>query len=48
MKLTKVDGWRVYGDPRISDKKYSDFKKAKEYIKELLVNNSPSNILAFV
>jgi hypothetical protein len=48
LKLTKVDGWRIYGDPRISDKKHNDFKKAKEYVKELLVSNSPSNILALV
>lgn len=45
LKLTKVNGWRVYGDPRLSDQKHSDFNKAKEYIKELLVHNSPSNIL---
>ncbi|OGO78102.1 MAG: hypothetical protein A2Y23_12170 [Clostridiales bacterium GWB2_37_7] len=48
LKLTKVNGWRVYGDPRISDKKYNDFMEAKESIKKMLVHNSPNNILAVV
>jgi hypothetical protein len=48
LKLTKVNGWRVYGDPRISDKKYNDFMEAKEAIKKMLVYNSPNNILAVV
>jgi hypothetical protein len=48
LKLTKVNGWRVYGDPRISDKKYNAFMEAKESIKEMLVYNSPNNILAVV
>ena len=48
LKLTKVNGWRVYGDPRISDKKYSDFMEAKESVKKMLIHNSPNNILAVV
>jgi hypothetical protein len=48
LKLTKVNGWRVYGDPRISDEKHNDFRKAKEYVNGLLLHNSPSNILALV
>jgi hypothetical protein len=48
LKLTKVNGWRVYGDPRISDKRYNDFMEAKESIKNMLIHNSPNNILAIV
>jgi hypothetical protein len=48
LKLTKVNGWRIYGDPRISDKRYNDFMEAKEAIKKMLAYSSPSNILAVV
>lgn len=48
LKLTKVKGWRVYGDPRLSDQKYNDFMEAKESVKQLLTHSSPSRILAIV
>jgi len=48
LKLTKVNGWRVYGDPRLSDLRFSEFMKAKETVKELLAYSSPDNILTAV
>lgn len=48
LKLTKVKGWRVYGDPTLSDKKHRDFMEAKETIKKMLLNNSPIHILEAV
>lgn len=48
LKLTKVKGWRVYGDPRLSDRKYNNFMEAKESIKRMLTQYSPDNILEVV
>jgi hypothetical protein len=48
LKLTKVNGWRVYGDPRLSDIRYNDFLKAKEKIREMLNYKSPNYILRAV
>ena len=45
LKLTKVKGWRVYGDPKLPDRKYEDFMQARAYIKEMLSSHSPSRIL---
>lgn len=45
LKLTKINGWRVYGDSRISDMKHNEFIKAKEKIRQLLFVNSFKNIL---
>lgn len=45
LKLTKVNGWRVYGDPRISDKKFNEFTKAKFKIKDMLKYLAPNKVL---
>ncbi len=45
LKLTKINGWRVYGDSLLSDIKYNQFKNAKENIKVLLSYSSVSEIL---
>lgn len=45
LKLTKINGWRVYGDSLLSDIKYNEFKNAKESIKTLLAVSSVSEIL---
>lgn len=45
LKLTKINGWRVYGDPRLSDEKHKEFTSAKLKIKQLLQYNRPENIL---
>lgn len=45
LKLTKINGWRVYGDSLLSDIKYNQFKNAKENIKILLSYSSVSEIL---
>lgn len=45
LKLTKVNGWRVYGDPRISDLKFNEFTKAKYKIKDMLKYLAPNKIL---
>lgn len=48
LKLTKVNGWRVYGDPRISDEKFNSIINAKKMIKELLKYDKPENILFYI
>lgn len=45
LKLTKINGWRVYGDSLLSDIKYNQFKRAKENIKILLTLRTVSEIL---
>ncbi len=45
LKLTKINGWRVYGDPRLSDKKFNEFLEAKNKIKKLLKFNEPEKVL---
>lgn len=45
LKLTKINGWRVYGDSLLSDIKYNQFKNAKDNIKILLSLKSVSEIL---
>ncbi|AKL94037.1 hypothetical protein CACET_c05270 [Clostridium aceticum] len=45
LKLTKVKGWRVYGDPRLSDEKYTEILCAKEKIKSMLKLNHPEKIV---
>ena len=45
LKLTKINGWRVYGNSLLSDIKYNQFKNAKDNIKILLANSSVSEIL---
>lgn len=48
LKLTKVKGWRVYGDPKVSDRRYDDFMQARACIKEMLSYHSPSRILTAI
>lgn len=45
LKLTKINGWRVYGDSRISDTKYIQFINAKNKMKELLHHHNVYNVL---
>lgn len=45
LKLTKVNGWRVYGDPRISDEKFKEFISAKFKIKNMLKYHPPKKVL---
>lgn len=45
LKLTKINGWNVYGDSRLSDEKYNRFNNAKEKIQKLLEKNSPEMIV---
>lgn len=45
LKLTKVNGWRVYGDPRISDIKFNEFITAKYKIKDMLKYHPPKKVL---
>lgn len=48
LKLTKVNGWRVYGDPRLSDKKYREFSTDRKQIKKLLEYTRPENLLVSI
>lgn len=45
LKLTKVNGWRVYGDPKLSDEKHKEFAAAKDKMKGLLQIIRPESIL---
>ncbi len=45
LKLTKIDSWRVYGDPEISDKKLKEIYNAKCKIKSLLNQYTPERVL---
>lgn len=48
LKLTKVNGWRVYGDSRLSDKKLKEFLDAKDKIRNLLNQYTPERVLALI
>ncbi len=45
LSLTKVEGWRVYGDARLSDEKRKAFKEAREEMKKMLQHKTPENII---
>ncbi|SCY01085.1 DUF3793 family protein [Alkaliphilus peptidifermentans] len=45
LKLTKVCGWKVYGDTRLSDKKYREIINAKNQIRTMLQINEPEEII---
>ena len=45
LKLTKVNGWRVYGDTEVSDKKFKEFLEAKTEIRSLLNQYTPEKVL---
>lgn len=45
LKLTKVDGWRIYGDTRISDIKRQHILQAREFMKEQLQEKTPEAIV---
>lgn len=45
LKLTKVNGWRIYGDPEVSDRKFKEFLDCKERIRKLLEISRPEKIL---
>lgn len=44
-KLTKINGWRVYGNPELSDKIYGEISAAREKIKLVLQESAPEEIL---
>jgi len=45
LKLTKINGWNVYGDSRLSDEKYVKFNNAKQQIRRMLEKSSPEMIV---
>jgi len=45
LKLTKINGWNVYGDSRLSDEQYAKFNRAKQQIQRMLEENSPETIV---
>ncbi|SDJ99217.1 DUF3793 family protein [Natronincola ferrireducens] len=45
LKLTKTNGWKVYGDPRLSDEKHRRILCAKEKVKKMLEINPPEKII---
>lgn len=48
LKLTKVKGWRVYGNPRLSDERFEAFSKDKSYIGRLLESRNFNEVLYMV
>lgn len=45
LKLTKVNGWRVYGNPRLSDEKYVRILDAKKQIRNMLQTRGLEEII---
>ena len=45
LKLTKINGWRVYGDARLSDRRYNEILRTKNEIRNMLKSNTPKDIL---
>lgn len=45
LKLTKVNGWRVYGNPRISDMRYKEFIDDRNHISSLLETKDFTEVL---
>ena len=45
LKLTKINGWRVYGDERLSDRKYNEILRTKNQIKRMLQCSTPKSII---
>lgn len=45
LKLTKVNGWRVYGDPKVSDMRYQEFSRDRDYVASLLQSIEPAEVL---
>lgn len=39
LRLCKVQGWRVYGDPKLSDRKYKEIMEARRIAKHILKND---------
>lgn len=48
LKLTKINGWKVYGDPQQSDELYNRISTARSRFKELLKIHQPENILSVI
>ncbi|AOT70210.1 DUF3793 family protein [Geosporobacter ferrireducens] len=48
LKLTKINGWRVYGDERLSDRRYNEILRTKNEIRSMLQCNTPKDILQSV
>lgn len=47
LKLTKVNGWRVYGDSALSDQIFNDFLTARNKINEILNYEGLEKVLSF-
>ncbi|SNS18935.1 Protein of unknown function [Anaerovirgula multivorans] len=45
LRLTKTNGWRVYGDPRLSDEKHRKIQDAKKQIKNMLQTRGLQEII---
>ena len=45
LNLTKVNGWRVYGNPRISDMRYKEFTDDRNHISNLLESKDFTEVL---
>ena len=45
LRLTKINGWRVYGDPKLSDLRYEEFIGDREYVSELIEINGVDEVL---
>ncbi|ABR47325.1 hypothetical protein Amet_1114 [Alkaliphilus metalliredigens QYMF] len=48
LKLTKVNGWRIYGNPQVSDLKCQQILAAKQQIKRQLETLEIENVVAAV
>ena len=46
LKLTKVNGWKIYGNPTASDRTYEAIVKAKETIRQQLAKLDPDQVIS--
>lgn len=45
LRLTKVNGWKVYGNPRVSDQIYEGIEKAKSMVRDQLSSRRDRDLL---
>ncbi|SFH93583.1 Protein of unknown function [Tindallia magadiensis] len=46
LKLTKVNGWKIYGNPSVSDRTYEAIEKAKHIIRQQLEMMEPDQVIS--
>lgn len=45
LKLTKVNGWKIYGNPMLSDRTYERIENAKTFVRQQLAQKEPEMVI---